>query len=50
MQGFATLKKTLENIGMPYVFFGPDTPITLVAAYAAKLSGYGTGASGRAKQ
>jgi len=50
VQGFATLKKTLENIGMPYVFFGPDTPITLVAAYAAKLSGYGTGASGRAKQ
>jgi len=37
IQGFAVLKKTLENIGMPYVFFGPDTPITLVAAYAARL-------------
>ncbi|MDT8389536.1 MAG: ATP-grasp domain-containing protein [Lentisphaeria bacterium] len=37
VQGFARLKKTLENLDMPYVFFGPDTPITLVAAYAARL-------------
>lgn len=37
VQGFARLKKTLENLGMPYVFFGPDTPITLVAAYASRL-------------
>lgn len=36
--GFATLKKRLENLQMPYVMFGPDTPITLVAAYAAQLS------------
>ena len=40
VQGLATMKRALENLGMPYVFFGPDTPITLVAAYAAKLSGY----------
>ena len=38
VQGFAVMKKTLENLGMPYVFFGPDTPITLVAAYAARLA------------
>ncbi|MBN1127802.1 MAG: hypothetical protein JXA71_02375 [Chitinispirillaceae bacterium] len=40
VQGFAALKKTLDNLNLPYVFFGPDTPITLVAAYAAKLSNY----------
>jgi len=38
VQGFGTLKKTLDNIGMPYVFFGPDTPITMVAAYATQLA------------
>jgi succinyl-CoA synthetase beta subunit len=38
VQGFAVMKKALENLGMPYVFFGPDTPITLVAAYAARLA------------
>ncbi len=40
VQGFGTLKKTLENLDMPYVFFGPDTPITLVASYAAELAGF----------
>ena len=40
VQGFAVIKKTLENLNLPYVIFGPDTPITLVAAYAAKLAGY----------
>ena len=29
---------SLEDLGMPYVIFGPDTPITLVAEYAAKLA------------
>jgi len=38
VQGLATLKKTFENLGLPYVIFGPDTPITLVAEYAAKLA------------
>jgi hypothetical protein len=40
VQGFAVMKKTLDNLNMPYVIFGPDTPITLVAAYAAKLVNY----------
>jgi len=38
VQGFAVIKKTLENLGMPYVLFGPDTPISLVATYAARLA------------
>lgn len=38
VQGLATMKKTLENLGLPHVIFGPDTPITLVAEYAAKLA------------
>jgi succinyl-CoA synthetase beta subunit len=38
VQGFGVLKKTLDNLGMPYVFFGPDTPITMVAAYATELA------------
>lgn len=49
VQGFAALKKTLENLGMPYVFFGPDTPITLVAAYAAALVSNGDGKGGRTR-
>ena len=40
VQGFAVMKKALENLGMPYVFFGPDTPITMVAAYAARLASH----------
>jgi len=40
VQGFGTLKKTLDNLRMPYVFFGPDTPITMVAAYAAQLADF----------
>jgi len=38
VQGLAVMKKTLENLHLPYVIFGPDTPMTLVAAYAAKLA------------
>ena len=49
VQGFAVMKKTLENLGMPYVFFGPDTPITLVAAYAARLAKQCAKANGGAK-
>jgi len=37
VQGFAHLKETFDNLSLPYVFFGPDTPITMVAAYAADL-------------
>ena len=46
MQGYGALKKTLENLGMPYVFFGPDTPITMVASYAAELADFVQEASG----
>jgi len=49
VQGFAVMKKTLENLRMPYVFFGPDTPITLVAAYAARLAKHCAKANGGAK-
>jgi len=38
IQGFLILRKTLEDLKMPYVMFGPDTPITLVAEYAARLA------------
>ncbi len=46
VQGFGVLKKTLENLGMPYVFFGPDTPITLVASYACELADFCNGSNG----
>jgi len=48
--GFGTLKKTLDNLGMPYVFFGPDTPITMVASYAAKLANYANQCEGGESQ
>jgi len=38
VQGLLVLRKTLEDLRMPYVLFGPDTPLTLVAEYAARLS------------
>lgn len=38
VQGFEALKKTLDNLHMPHVIFGPDTPITLVAEYAANMA------------
>ncbi|MCK4626203.1 MAG: hypothetical protein KAV00_12875, partial [Phycisphaerae bacterium] len=38
VQGMLTLRKALEDLKMPYVMFGPDTPITLVAEYAARLA------------
>ena len=37
VQGMAALDKTLANLRLPHVFFGPDTPITLVAEYAVSL-------------
>ena len=36
-KGMTSLKKSLEYLKLPYVIFGPDTPVTLVAGYAAKL-------------
>ena len=36
-KGMTSLKKSLEYLKLPYVIFGPNTPVTLVAGYAAKL-------------
>ena len=38
VQGIATMRKKLEQLNMPHVIFGPDTPITLVAEYAAQMA------------
>jgi len=38
VQGLLTMKDTLEALGLPYVIFGPDTPVTQVAEYAARLA------------
>lgn len=38
LQGLLTMKDTLDSVGMPYVIFGPDTPVTQVAEYAARLA------------
>lgn len=37
-KGLLTIQQTLEYLKLPYVIFGPDTPVTLVAGYAAKLA------------
>lgn len=37
VKGLLAIKKTLESLKLPYVIFGPDTPVTLVAEYAARL-------------
>ena len=33
-----TLKDALESLHLPYVIFGPDTPVTQVAEYAARFA------------
>ena len=38
--GLLTLQRTLEELKWPYTIFGHDTPITLVAQYAAELYRY----------
>jgi succinyl-CoA synthetase beta subunit len=38
VQGFLTLMDTLETLGLPYVIFGPETPVTQVAEYAAQFA------------
>jgi hypothetical protein len=38
VQGFLAMQRALEELRLPYVIFGPDTPLTLVAEYAAKLA------------
>ena len=37
VKGILALKQALEYLKLPYAIFGPDTPVTLVAEYAAKL-------------
>ena len=37
-QGLLTMKDTLDSMGVPYVIFGPDTPVTQVAEYAARFA------------
>ena len=36
--GFLAMRETLESLRLPYVIFGHDTPVTLVAEYAARLA------------
>ncbi len=38
VQGMLTMRDTLDSLAMPYVVFGPETPVTLVAEYAAQLA------------
>ncbi len=38
VKGILIIKQALEYLKMPYVIFGPDTPVTMVAEYAAKLA------------
>ncbi len=37
VKGLLAMKEALDYLQLPYVIFGPDTPVTLVAEYAAKL-------------
>ena len=37
-KGILSIKQALEYLNLPYVIFGPDTPVTLVADYAAQLT------------
>lgn len=38
VQGLLNLRDTLESLSLPYVMFGPDTPVTQVAEYAARFA------------
>ena len=38
VRGLIVLRETLDALGLPYVMFGPDTPVTQVAEYAASLA------------
>ncbi len=37
VKGILAIKQVLEYLKLPHVIFGPDTPVTLVAEYAAGL-------------
>lgn len=49
VQGLLAIKDTLETLGLPYVIFGPDTPVTQVAEYAAKFAKAGNEMKGAKK-
>ena len=36
-RGIVAIRQALDYLGLPYVIFGPDTPVTMVAEYAARL-------------
>ena len=40
VQGLLALQRCLEELRWPYTIFGHDTPITMVAQYAAQLYEY----------
>ena len=37
VKGILAIKEAHEYLKKPYVIFGPDTPVTMVADYAARL-------------
>jgi succinyl-CoA synthetase beta subunit len=37
VKGLLIMKQALEYLKLPYVVFGPDTPVTMVAEYASRL-------------
>lgn len=37
VKGMLAMKQALEYLRLPHIIFGPDTPVTMVAEYAAKL-------------
>ncbi|HBI47241.1 MAG TPA: hypothetical protein DDX93_00705 [Smithella sp.] len=37
-KGILSIKQALEYLNLPYVIFGPETPVTMVADYAARLA------------
>jgi hypothetical protein len=38
VKGILALKQAIDYLKLPYVIFGPDTPVTGVAEYAARLA------------
>jgi len=37
VKGFLIITQLMDQLQIPYVVFGPDSPVTMVAEYAAKL-------------
>ncbi|NQT58446.1 MAG: hypothetical protein HQ557_05635 [Bacteroidetes bacterium] len=37
VKGFLIITQALDQLQIPYVIFGPDSPVTMVAEYSAKL-------------